>query len=105
VKDQLSLQLAPVIKGVYQPRGINAALQLLFKKHFQSLADRYEAKHTIIYGRLRIERITEVVEKFILWVCPYHKDCVVACAFSSRVRPARSLGLYGLRSGAAGTPA
>jgi len=25
---------------------------------------------------------------------PYHKDCVVACAFSSRVRHARSLGLY-----------
>ena len=27
-------------------------------------------------------------------VSPYHKDCVVACAFSSRVHPARSLGLY-----------
>jgi len=50
---------------VYQPRGINA-LQRLFKEHFQSFADQYEAKHAIIYGRFRIERITEVVEKFIL---------------------------------------
>jgi hypothetical protein len=29
-----------------------------------------------------------------LAVSPYHKDCVVACAFRNRVRPARSLGLY-----------
>ena len=29
-----------------------------------------------------------------LAVSPYHKDCVVACAFGNRVRPARSLGLY-----------
>ena len=41
-------------------------LQRLFKEHFRKLADQYEAKHAIIYGRFRIERITEVVEKFIL---------------------------------------
>jgi hypothetical protein len=64
VGDQLSFQLAPITKRVYQPRGINA-LQLLFKEHFQSLADQYEAKHAIIYGRFRIKRITEVVKKFI----------------------------------------
>ena len=64
MQTQLSLQLTPVTKGVYHPRGINA-LQLLFKKHFQSLADQYEDKHANIYGRFRIERITEVVEKFI----------------------------------------
>ena len=63
--DQLSLQLASVNKRVYQPRGINA-LQCLFKKHFQGVADQYEAKHAMIYGRFRIERITEVVEKFVL---------------------------------------
>ena len=62
---QLSLQLAPARKTVYQARGINA-VQLLFKKHFQSIADQYEDKHALIYGRFRIERITEVVEKFIL---------------------------------------
>ena len=62
--EQLSLQLAAVKKSVYQQRGINA-VQLLFKKHFQSLADQYEYKYAIIYGRFRIERITEVVEKFI----------------------------------------
>jgi len=49
---------------VYQLRGINV-LQLLFKKHFQDVADQYEAKHAIIYGRFRIERITEVVGKFL----------------------------------------
>jgi transposase-like protein len=65
VGDQLSLSLAPVTKRVYQPRGINA-LQRLLKEHFQSFADQYEAKHAIIYGRFRIERITEVVEKFVL---------------------------------------
>ena len=43
---------------MYQPRGINV-LQLLFKEHFQSFADQYEAKHAIIYGRFRIERVTE----------------------------------------------
>ncbi len=62
---QLSLQLAPVRKVIYQPRGINA-VQLLFKKHFQSFAVQYESKFAGIYGRIRIERITEVVEKFIL---------------------------------------
>ena len=63
--DQLSLSLAPVTKRAYQPRGISA-LQLLFKEHFQSLADQYEDKYAIIYGRFRIKRIIEVVEKFIL---------------------------------------
>jgi len=64
VGDQLSLQIAPIKKAVYLPRGINA-VQLLFKKHFQSFADQYENKYAVIYGRFRIERITEVVEKFI----------------------------------------
>jgi hypothetical protein len=50
---------------VYRPRSIND-LQLLFKKHFQSIAEQYENKYAVIYGRFRIERITEVVEKFIL---------------------------------------
>ena len=50
---------------MYKPRGINA-LQFLFKKHFQSFVDQYEATNAIIHGRFRIERITEVVEKFVL---------------------------------------
>jgi hypothetical protein len=65
VGDQLSLQLPSLTTRVYQPREINV-LQRLFKEHFQSLADQYEDKHAMIYGRFRIERITEVVEKFIL---------------------------------------
>ena len=63
--DQLSLQLAPVAKRGYRPRGIND-LQILFKKYFHSIAEQYESKYAVIYGRFRIERITEVVEKFIL---------------------------------------
>jgi len=77
VGDQLLFQLAPVIKRLYQPRGINV-LQRLFKEHFQGFADQYEAKHAIIYGRFRIERITEVVEKFVL------------CGDSPRASPASS---------------
>jgi hypothetical protein len=65
VQTQLFLQLAPITKAVHRPRGINF-LQLLFKKYFQSIADRYEDKYAVIYGQFRIERITEVVEKFIL---------------------------------------
>jgi hypothetical protein len=65
VGDQLSLQLAPAKKTAYQPRGINV-LQFLFKKHFQSFTDQYEDKYAIIYGRFRIQRIIEVVEKFVL---------------------------------------
>jgi hypothetical protein len=65
VQAQLSLPIAPVTKRVYRPRGINA-LQILFQKHFQRIAEQYESKFAVIYGRFRIERITEVVEKFIL---------------------------------------
>jgi len=65
VQAQLSLPIAPVAKRVYRPRGINY-LQILLKKYFQSIAEQYESKYVVIYGRFRIERITEVIEKFIL---------------------------------------
>jgi hypothetical protein len=65
VQAQLSLPIAPVAKRVYRPRGIND-LQILFKKHFQRIVEQYESKFAVIYGRFRIERITEAVEKFIL---------------------------------------
>jgi hypothetical protein len=65
VRAQLSLPIAAVAKRVYRPRGIND-LQMLFQKHFQSIAEQYESKYAVIYGRFRIERITEAVEKFIL---------------------------------------
>jgi hypothetical protein len=65
VQAQLFLPLAPVVKRVYRPRGINE-LQMLCKKHFQSIAEQYESKYAVIYGRFRTERITEVVEKFVL---------------------------------------
>ena len=65
MQSQRSLPIAPIAKGVYRPRGVND-LQILFQKHFQRIAEHYESKYAIIYGRFRIERITEVVEKFIV---------------------------------------
>ena len=62
---QASLPFPHLTKAVYRPRGINA-IQLLFKPYFQSIAEQYESKYAVIYGRFRIERITEVVEKFNL---------------------------------------
>jgi hypothetical protein len=59
VQAQATLPIAPVTKRVYRPRGINA-LQILFKKHFQNIAGRYEDKNDVIYGLCRIERITDV---------------------------------------------
>ena len=60
----MTLPIATVKKAVYQQRGIGA-LQILFKKHLQKFADQYENKYATIYGRFRIERITEMVEKFV----------------------------------------
>ena len=45
----MTLQLSPAKKAAYRQRGISD-----------------EEKYAMIYGRFRIERITEVVEKFIL---------------------------------------
>ena len=49
MQTQLSLPIVPVTRRVYRLRGINA-VQLLCKRHFQSIADGYENKHTIIYS-------------------------------------------------------
>jgi len=62
---QASHPFSHLTKAVYRPRGINA-VQLLFKRCFQSIAEQYESKYAVIDGRFRIERITEVVEKFVL---------------------------------------
>jgi len=62
---QASLPFPRLTKAVYRPRGINA-VQLLFKRYFQSIAEQYESKYAVIYGRFRIERVTKVVEKFVL---------------------------------------
>ena len=67
VEAQLSLQLSPAKKAAYRQRGISG-VQHLFKKHFQRFSEQYEEKYAMAYGRFRIERITEVVEKFILCV-------------------------------------
>jgi hypothetical protein len=54
MRSQLSLPIAPVTRRVYQPRGINA-LQILFQKHFQRIAEQCESKYAVVYGRFRIE--------------------------------------------------
>jgi hypothetical protein len=41
----LSLPIDLVTRRVYRPRGIND-LQILFRKHFQSIAELYESKYT-----------------------------------------------------------
>ncbi|MBE3089023.1 MAG: transposase zinc-binding domain-containing protein [Actinobacteria bacterium] len=48
----------------YNPRG-RTVLQTIFKEHFQKFFDQYEEKYSNEYGKFRIERITEVVKKFI----------------------------------------
>ena len=40
-------------------------LQIIFKEHFQEFADSYEQNYASTYGRFRLERITEVVERFV----------------------------------------
>ncbi|MBA7538269.1 hypothetical protein ES705_30544 [subsurface metagenome] len=35
------------------------------KEHFDEFAENYDEKYAKIYGRFRIERITEVVDNFI----------------------------------------
>ena len=61
--DQLSLLLAPVTTRLYQPRGISA-LQCLFKGHFQSPADQYEAKQrvSIFLGPLERQNVSTIWE-------------------------------------------
>jgi len=65
VQAQASLPFPQLTKAVYRPRGINS-LQFLFKRYSQRIAEQYESKYAIIYGRFRIQRICEVVEKFVL---------------------------------------
>ncbi len=48
----------------YVPSGTNV-LQQIFKEHFKDFVDNYEEKYSIIYGKYRLDRITEVVEEFL----------------------------------------
>ena len=50
--------------NTYTQRGTNV-LQIIFKEHFQEFADSYEQNYASTYGRFRLERITEVVERFV----------------------------------------
>ena len=62
---QLSLPLSLNQPHTYVHRGTNV-LQKIFKGHFQDFAGTYEEEYAPTYGRFRLERITEVVENFIL---------------------------------------
>jgi hypothetical protein len=41
-------------------------VKTFYTRNVKGLADEYEAKHAIIYGRFRMKRVTKVVEKFVL---------------------------------------
>jgi hypothetical protein len=49
----------------YIPRGQNV-LQQIFKDYFEDFHDQYEEKYSRIYGKFRLDRITEVVEEFFV---------------------------------------
>ncbi len=50
-------------------------MQEIFKDHFDDFAGQYEDKYSKEYGKLRIEKITEVVEEFIK--CGDYKEGLV----------------------------
>ena len=60
----LSKQYTGETEKGYVPRGTNV-LQQIFKEHFKDFVDNYEEKYSIIYGKFRIDRITEVVDEFL----------------------------------------
>lgn len=66
---QLSLDLDLPKPLIYTQRGTNA-LQMIFKEHFDRFAEIYDTKYAKIYGRFRIDRISEVVHNFI-WCGDY----------------------------------
>lgn len=61
---QLSLPLSLNQPNSYHPRGTNV-LQTIFKGHFQQFAEQYDERYAKIYGRFRLEHISEVVENFL----------------------------------------
>ncbi len=61
VEEQLSFLLSKDQPHTYVQRGTNI-LQTIFKKHLQDFAENYEAKYARTYGRIRLERIIEMVE-------------------------------------------
>ena len=57
----------------YIPRGQNV-LQDIFKDHFDMFQANYDEKYSKTYGKYRLDRITEVVEKFLK--CGNYKEGV-----------------------------
>ena len=64
VADQLALSLNATPPGTYRQRG-TSSLQRLFGTHFPKLVARYQAEFAKRLGKLRIERITKAVERFL----------------------------------------
>ena len=57
----------------YVPRGTNV-LQTIFRKHFNDFANQYEERYSKIYGKYRLDRITEVVDEFLK--CGDYKESI-----------------------------
>jgi hypothetical protein len=54
----------PAEKTTYAQRGTNI-LQSIFKEHFDQFADAYEDTYAATYGKFRLERISDVAERFL----------------------------------------
>jgi len=67
-------QIIPKPLSSYIPRGQNV-LQTVFKEHFDDFREMYDETYSKTYGKYRIDRITEVVEKFIK--CGDYKEGIV----------------------------
>ena len=62
--DQLGLSLDATPPGTYRQRG-TSSLQRLFRTHFPELCARYESTYASRLGRLRLQRISSAVERFL----------------------------------------
>ena len=61
---QLPLSLDATPPGTYRRRGVSSP-QRLFRAHFAELLARYEAEFAKRLGKLRLERISKAVDRFL----------------------------------------
>jgi len=64
VADQLAFALETTSPCTYRQRGAST-LQSLFQRHFAEFCARYEADYARRLGRIRLERIRRVVQRFL----------------------------------------
>lgn len=61
---QLALSLDATSPGTYRRRG-TSSLHRLFRAHFAELVTRYESEFATQLGKLRLERISKAVGRFL----------------------------------------